>query len=136
MSNIGASLFCINVLVCVILSHTSLREMWQLQDHRCFPCNMRRASRLASKVMWQSWVPLQEATLSKSSEASPEATPEAGNVEKTQEDTPAEVSHASPEAGNVEKTQEGTTVASWKASPEARNVEKRSRRHTGGIFTS
>ena len=51
---------------------------------------MRRAFRLASKVMWQSWVPPQEATLSKSSEASPEATPKAGNVEKTQEDTPAE----------------------------------------------
>ena len=50
--------------------------------------------------------------LSKSSEASPEATPKAGNVDKTQEDTPAEFSHASPEAGNVEKTQEDTTVAS------------------------
>ena len=35
-----------------------------------------------------------------------EASPEAGNVEKIQEDTSAESSPASPEAGNVEKTQE------------------------------
>ena len=65
----------------------------------------------------------QKTTLSKSSEASPEATPKAGNVEKTQEDTPAEFSHASPEAGNVEKTQEDTPAASSKANPELGNVE-------------
>ena len=31
---------------------------------------------------------------------------EAGNAEKTREDTPAAFSKASPEAGNVEKTQD------------------------------
>jgi len=39
-----------------------------------------------------------------------EPQPEAENVEKTQEDTPAESSQAGPEAGNVEKTQEDTIL--------------------------
>ena len=44
-----------------------------------------------------------------------EKSEEARNVEKTQEDIPAEPSKASPEAGNVEKTQEDAPAEPSKA---------------------
>ena len=57
-----------------------------------------------------------------------EPSSEAGNVDKTQKDTPAESSIASLEAGNVEKTQGDIPMKPPQASPEAGNVEKTSGR--------
>jgi hypothetical protein len=55
---------------------------------------------------------------------SSQASPEARNVEKTQEGNFAEFTTASSEAGNVEKTQEVTPTKPSKASAEAGNAEK------------
>ena len=62
-----------------------------------------------------------------------QASPEAGNVEKTQGDIPMEPRQASPEAGNVEKTQKDIPMEPRQASPEAGNVEKTSGRRTSCV---
>ena len=62
-----------------------------------------------------------------------EPSSEAGNVDKTQEDTLAESSIASPEAENVEKTQKDIPMEPPQASPEAGNVEKTSGRRTSCV---